>query len=153
MVVREYVNRRQEFINSKKRGHHDEPCKRHQSNPGSQEPTGRGFVDASESEDHDPSKKPRLEQFIERFEAEVKRVNQTYKESKTQFENDMKSFRDQDIQNEEEAIDKHMNEANGGMGKKDNKSCTLTINNKQHPSLNDASNCSEQAEKPLLNNK
>lgn len=152
MVVREYVNRRQEFINSKKRGNLDEPCKRHQSNPGSQEPNGRGF-DASESEDHDPTKKPRLEQFIERFEAEVKRVNQTYKESKTQFENDMKSFRDQDIQNEEEAIDKHMNEANGGMGKKDNKSCTLTINNKQNPSLNDASNCSEQAEKPLLNNK
>jgi hypothetical protein len=54
-------------------------------------------LDASESEDHDSSKKPRLEQFIERFEAEVKRVNQTYKESKTQFENDMKSFRDQDI--------------------------------------------------------
>ena len=153
MVVREYVNRRQEFINSKKRGHHDEPCKRHQSNPGSQEPTGRGFVDASESEDHDPSKKPRLEQFIERFEAEVKRVNQTYKESKTQFENDMKSFRDQDIQNEEEAIDKHMNEANGVIGKKGDKSSTLQLNKKQNPSLNDASNCSEQAEKPLLNNK
>ena len=72
MVVREYVNRRQEFINNKKRGLLDEPCKRHQSNPGSQEPTGRGFIEASESEDlHDPSKKPTLEQFIERFEAEV----------------------------------------------------------------------------------
>jgi len=82
MVVRDYVNRRQEFINSRKRGHPDEPCKRHQSNPGSQERNGRGFLDASESEDHDLSKKPRLEQFIERFEAEVKRVNQTYKESK-----------------------------------------------------------------------
>lgn len=97
MVVREYVNRRQEFLNNKKRGHLDEPCKRHQSNLDSQEPNVRGFLDASESEDHDSSKKPRLEQFIERFEAEVKRVNQTYKESKTQFENDMKSFRDQDI--------------------------------------------------------
>ena len=98
MVVREYVNRRQDFLNTRKRGgHQDEPCKRHQSNPGSQEPNGRGFLDASESEDHDLSKKPRLEQFIERFEAEVKRVNETYKESKNQFENDMKSFRDQDI--------------------------------------------------------
>lgn len=97
MVVREYVNRRQEFINSKKKGHHNESCLRHQSNPGSYEPNATGFLDASESEDHDPSKKPTLEQFIERFEAEVKRVNQTYKESKNQFENDMKSFRDQDI--------------------------------------------------------
>lgn len=84
-------------MNNRKRGNLDEPCKRHQSQPGSQERNGKGFVDASESEDHDPSKKPRLEQFIERFEAEVKRVNETYKESKSQFENDMKSFRDQDI--------------------------------------------------------
>jgi hypothetical protein len=62
MVVREYVNRRHEFINNKKRGvQPDEPCKRHQSNLGSQEPTGRGFLDGSESEDHDLSKKPRLE--------------------------------------------------------------------------------------------
>jgi hypothetical protein len=63
-------------------------------------------LDCSDSEDFDPTKKPRLEQFIKRFEAEVKRVNQTYKVSKTQFENDMKSFKDQDILNEEEAIDK-----------------------------------------------
>jgi hypothetical protein len=33
MVVREYVNRRQEFLNNRKRGQPDEACKRHQSNP------------------------------------------------------------------------------------------------------------------------
>jgi len=46
-----------------------------------------------------------------------------------------------------------MNEANGVTGKKDNKSSTLQLVNKQNPSLNDVSNCSEQAGKPLLNNK
>jgi hypothetical protein len=46
-----------------------------------------------------------------------------------------------------------MNEANGMIGKKDKLNCTTQINNKQNPSLNDVSNCSEQAEKPLLNNK
>ena len=44
-----------------------------------------------------------------------------------------------------------MNEANGAFGKKEK--CSIQINNKQKTSANDASNCSEQAEKPLLNNK
>jgi len=65
----------------------------------------------------------------------------------------MKSFRDQDIQNEEEAIDKHMNEANGVISKKEKLNGSTQIHNKQNTSLNDGSNCSEQAEKPLLNNK
>ena len=93
-VVRECVTQRQEFLNNRKRGHADEPSKRHNPNTSSQDPTGRGFLDASDSDYHDPSGKPRLEGFKERFEAEVRRVNQTYKEAKTQFENDMKSFRD-----------------------------------------------------------
>jgi hypothetical protein len=46
-----------------------------------------------------------------------------------------------------------MNEANGLVGKKDKLNCTTQINNKK-TSQNDASHCSEEAEKaPLLNNK
>ena len=75
MIVREYVHKRQEFVNSRKRNHIDEPCKRHQSQQGTPNIIDQGLLDCSDSEDFDPSKKPRLEQFIKRFEAEVKRVN------------------------------------------------------------------------------
>jgi hypothetical protein len=43
-------------------------------------------------------RKPTLEQFLIEFEQKVKQVNLTYKSSKLQFQTDMKSFKESDIQ-------------------------------------------------------
>jgi hypothetical protein len=54
--------------------------------------------------------KPRLQDFLAAFDEKVKDINMLYKESKTQFENDMKHFKDSDIEKEEELIEKSINE-------------------------------------------
>ena len=55
-------------------------------------------------------KKPKLCDFLQAFEKKVKAFNLTYKNSKTQFQNDMKSFKEHDIQIEEEMIEKLLND-------------------------------------------
>ena len=55
-------------------------------------------------------KKPKLCDFLSAFEKKVKAFNLTYKNSKMQFQNDMKSFKEQDIQIEEEMIEKLLND-------------------------------------------
>lgn len=54
--------------------------------------------------------KPRLQDFMAAFDEKVKDINMLYKESKAQFENDMKHFKDSDIEKEEELIEKSINE-------------------------------------------
>ena len=48
--------------------------------------------------------KPTLDQFLECFEEKIKQVNLTYQQSKQQFEADMRMFKEEDIQREEEQI-------------------------------------------------
>lgn len=57
-------------------------------------------IDLLEVSDEEMSapKKPRLEEFLQEFESKVKQVNLTYKSSKLQFQSDMKSFKETDIQ-------------------------------------------------------
>lgn len=55
-------------------------------------------------------KKPKLCDFLQAFEKKVKAFNLTYKNSKMQFQNDMKSFKEQDIQIEEDMIEKLLND-------------------------------------------
>jgi len=66
--------------------------------------------------------KPRLAEFLEVFEEKIKEVNITYRMYKEQFEKDMKSFRECDIREEEEIIEKSIIE---GIlpAQKDNGSC------------------------------
>lgn len=41
------------------------------------------------------AKKPTLEEFLRAFSQEIKSVNESYKNSKQQFEADMKAFKEQ----------------------------------------------------------
>lgn len=54
--------------------------------------------------------KPRLQEFMRVYDEKVKDINMLYKESKNQFENDMKHFRDSDIEKEELLIEKSIDE-------------------------------------------
>lgn len=72
-----------------------------------------GSGEILEMSDNEESKKPRLEDFLHSFEEKIRQVNLTYKDSKIQFENDMKSFKEQDILIEEEMIEKQINEGGG----------------------------------------
>ncbi len=55
------------------------------------------LLEASDEEMESPIK-PTLEQFLIEFEQKVKQVNLTYKSSKLQFQTDMRSFKESDIQ-------------------------------------------------------
>ena len=55
-------------------------------------------------------KKPKLCDFLQAFENKVKSFNLTYKNSKGQFQADMKSFKEEDILIEEEMIEKLLND-------------------------------------------
>jgi len=49
--------------------------------------------------------KPTLEQFYKAFQDQVYQVNKTYKNSKADFEKDMKAFKDYEIIDEENEMD------------------------------------------------
>ena len=89
-VVKEWVNKRQNYINEHRTHHRG--------------PRAEEILDASDIEDG--NKKPRLEEFLNEFENQIKHVNQIYRKTKSQFESDMKTFKDEDIQMEEEMLEK-----------------------------------------------
>ena len=66
-------------------------------------------MEVSDSDD-DQIAKPRLEEFLECFDHQISQVNITYKNSKQQFMQDMKSFREADIKQEEQMIERHLQE-------------------------------------------
>lgn len=69
------------------------------------------ILECSDTEEiEEPTTKPRIEEFLHRFEEQIRAVNETYQNSKKQFESDMKSFSEKDIQQEEELIEKSINE-------------------------------------------
>lgn len=67
-------------------------------------------MDSSELSLADLPPKPRLLDFLAAFDEKVKDINELYRESKIQFESDMKHFKDSDIEKEEELIQKSINE-------------------------------------------
>lgn len=69
------------------------------------------ILECSDTEEvEETTSKPRIEEFLQRFEEQIRAVNETYQNSKKQFESDMKSFNEKDIQQEEELIEKSINE-------------------------------------------
>lgn len=60
--------------------------------------------DSIDSPEKNLTSKPTIDQFLESFEDKIKQVNQTYQSSKQQFEQDMKMFKEADIEKEEEQI-------------------------------------------------
>ena len=68
------------------------------------------ILECSDTEELEETTKPRIEEFLYRFEEQIRAVNETYQNSKKQFESDMKSFNEKDIQQEEELIEKSINE-------------------------------------------
>jgi hypothetical protein len=91
-VVEEYVQKRHDYLNQVHDTFHTGFCNE--------------LLDNSESEEVVKMDKPRLAEFLQCFEEKIREVNITYKMCKAQFEQDMKSFRECDIREEEEVIEK-----------------------------------------------
>lgn len=64
-VLKEWVNKRQDYINQHKNNH-----KYHRS---------EDILNVSDNEDEIDNRKPRLEQFLCEFEKSIKQVNTVYK--------------------------------------------------------------------------
>jgi len=74
-------------------------------------PSPNELLDCSDNEsEEEVTAKPKLEDFLTLFEQKIAEVNITYKQNKSQFEEDMRSFNDTDIQEEEEIIEKSIND-------------------------------------------
>ena len=102
-VINEFVEKRQNYINRTK----PELDQRYNQIRSQIE-----ILEASESHSEitDLLNKPKLEEFLAEFEEKIHEVNQTYKLTKEQFQMDMKTFKDKDIYEEEQIIEKSINE-------------------------------------------
>ena len=67
-------------------------------------------VNASNNSSSDIIDKPTINQFLKCFDQSIKEMNKVYKLNKEQFLNDMNSFNENEIQQEEEMIEKSMNQ-------------------------------------------
>lgn len=105
-IVNQFTKRRQDYYHIK-----------HTANPEHSEFQQNSGRDLSQTEilsDQETSSKPVLQEFLSVFESQVKKMNQTYKRSKRQFQKDMKSFKEADIKLEEDMIEKTLNETHQG---------------------------------------
>ena len=57
-------------------------------------------------------KRPSLSQFLEEFEEGMKYFNETYNNSKSQFLMDMKTFNQEDLNKEDEIIERSIKDSN-----------------------------------------
>jgi hypothetical protein len=67
-------------------------------------------VNGSNSSEEKSIEKPTIDEFLRCFDQQIKEMNKMYKMNKDQFHKDMKSFNDNDIQQEEEMIERSMNQ-------------------------------------------
>lgn len=93
-MVNDFVNKRQQFVDGQQYG---------------RKPYSTELLDCSESENEQLTK-PRIEEFLKHFEEKIKEVNVTYRKYKAQFEEDMKTFNEGEIQQEEDLIEQSINE-------------------------------------------